>query len=469
VFPRARTSRVRLSLAASAAALLLGASPAAASPVRAADGLRTVRPAASAAAPVTASAARLGTPTSAVPAAGAASAGDPRSRDQWAIQGDTPMGISSAWRQTTGAEVTVAIVDSGSDLRHPDLLPNLWTNTGETPGNGIDDDGNGYVDDVHGYDVIARDGDPQDENGHGTHVAGIVAARGGNGLGVAGVAWRARVMTVRVLDGQARGTTSTVAAGIRYAVDNGARVVNLSLAGPNPTPDLEAAVEHARSRGVLIVVAAGNMGADLAAAPAYPASYLQDNVLGVAATDAGGGLAAISDYGSGADIAAPGQDILSTALGGGYEWRTGTSMAAPQVTGALVLLAAARPSLDGAGLRDALLRGLRRTGLPVGAGALDVGAALRRVIPPGAWRDEAGAVAAAPVAASDRARSAPGLRPAARRSAKPKTTAKAKATAKTTAKATAKATAKSRRTRVARSARAPRAATAARRGATVGH
>ncbi|HET6510455.1 MAG TPA: S8 family peptidase [Baekduia sp.] len=320
-----------------------------------------------------------------------APATDPRFAEQWPLNGDGPMGIASAWRQTTGGPVTVAIVDSGADLGHPDLAPNLWTNPGEIPGNGIDDDGNGYVDDVHGYDFVDGDGTPQDANGHGTHVAGIVGARGGNGIGVAGVAWNVRLMIVRVLDGAARGTTTDVARGIRYAVDNGARIVNLSLAGPSSTPDLEDAVRYAQAHGVLIVSAAGNDGADLASAPTYPAAYGEDNVIGVAATRRDGGLSSVSDYGPGADLAAPGEAILSTALGGGYEWRTGTSMAAPEVTGALVLLAAARPDLGAAGLAGALLGSTRKTGLPVATGALDVGAALRQVIPAGAWVEGASA------------------------------------------------------------------------------
>jgi subtilisin family serine protease len=319
-------------------------------------------------------------------------ASDPRAAEQWPLDGDGPMGVASAWRQTKGAGLTVAIVDSGADLGHPDLAPNLWTNPGEVPGNGVDDDNNGYVDDVHGYDFVEGDGTPQDGNGHGTHVAGIVGARGGNGIGGAGVAWNVRLMIVRVLDAAAQGTTTDVARGIRYAVDNGARIVNLSLAGPSSTPDLADAVQYAQARGVLIVVAAGNNGADLAGAPTYPAAYGEDDVLGVAATRRDGGLSGVSDYGPGADLAAPGEEVLSTALGGGYEWRTGTSMAAPEVTGALVLLAAARPDLDAAGLRSTLLGGTRQGGgLPVETGALDVGASLRIVIPAGAWVDDAAA------------------------------------------------------------------------------
>ena len=380
------TPRVRSAMAAACAAVLylgLSTTAAPAATLNAADGLSSHRPTVSA--PARASVARRRTQAATEPATSAAPA-DPRSGEQWALQGDAPMGLSSAWRQTTGGDVTVAVIDSGADLTHPDLAPNLWVNASEIPGNGIDDDANGYVDDVHGYDFVGADGDPQDENGHGTHVAGIIGARGGNGIGVAGVAWQVRLMILRALDAQAHGTTDAVAKAIHYAVDNGARVVNMSLAGPDSTPSLEAAVQYARAHGVLIVAAAGNDGRDLASAPTYPATYSEDNVLGVAATGEDGRLSVVSDYGPGAEIAAPGERILSTALGGGYEWRTGTSMAAPQVTGALALLASARPDLDGAGLRTALLGGARHDGLPADAGALDVGAALHGVLPASAWK-----------------------------------------------------------------------------------
>ncbi|HWH96669.1 MAG TPA: S8 family peptidase [Baekduia sp.] len=422
-------------------------SGASAAGVEAPDGLRRTPDRAA----TTSTIRRVGHPATARAAQSAAS--DPRAGDQWALQGDAPMGIDSAWRQTTGADVTVAIIDSGIDLGHPDLVPNLWSNPGEVPGNGVDDDGNGYVDDVHGYDFVDRDGTPQDANGHGTHVAGIAAARGGNGIGVAGVAWRARLMAVRVLDADARGTTTAVAEGIRYAVDNGARIINLSLAGPSSTPDLQDAVRDAQTRGVLIVVAVGNEGADLAAAPTFPAGYAEDNVLGVAATRRDGVLSSVSDYGPGADLAAPGEEILSTALGGGYEWRTGTSMAAPQVAGALVLLAAARPDLDAAGLRAALLSGVRRTGLPVEDGALDAGAALRRVIDPSAWKS-------APAAALSSYAAATGPKPAKAPEAKRKAKARKLAAAARRKRAAATQAAKARAHAKARKAAARRRAAA---------
>jgi subtilisin family serine protease len=453
---RALTPVIATTLAALALAPVAGAAG-----VRAPDGLAG-RPDRGAAAPR-----RAALPTHGVKARAAqAAAADPRTGEQWPLQGDAPMGIAAAWRQTTGADVTVAIVDSGVDLGHPDLAPNLWANPGEVAGNGVDDDGNGYVDDVHGFDFVEGDGTPQDANGHGTHVAGIVGARGGNGVGVAGVAWHARLMAVRVLDGDARGTTTDVARGIRYAVDNGARVVNLSLAGPSSTPDLQDAVGYAQAHGVLVVVAAGNEGADLASSPTFPAAYAEPNVLGVAATTRAGGLSGVSDYGPGADVAAPGEEILSTALGGGYEWRTGTSMAAPEVSGALVLLAAARPDLSGDGLRDALLRGVRATGLPFAAGALDVGAALHGVIAPSAWKDapaEALSSYAAAPAPKKTTKKAP-KKVAVKGKAKGKTTSAATRKAKALARKKARARAKARKAR-ARKAAARRRAASARRAA----
>src|SRR5512133_3259014 len=265
-------------------------------------------------------------------AAPAAARPDPQLANQWALQGDGPMGAASAWTQITGGDVTVAVVDTGVDLTHRDLAPNLWTNPGEVPGNGIDDDGDGIVDDVHGADFVNGDGDPSDDNGHGTHVAGIVAARGNNGVGVAGLAWRARIMAVKVLGADASGDMATVAAGVRYAVAHGAGVINLSLTGPSPGPDLAAAVD----------AAAGNAHADDDVVASYPADLDAANLVAVTSADQRGALARSASFGrSTVDLAAPGEEILSTARGGGYELRSGSSMAAAQVSGAAVLLASA--------------------------------------------------------------------------------------------------------------------------------
>jgi subtilisin family serine protease len=311
------------------------------------------------------------------PAALAEGAVDPFLDQAWQLDGDGPMGIASAWQRTTGGDVVVAVLDSGADLEHPDLAPNLWTNTGEIPGNGIDDDHDGVVDDVHGADLVNRDGDPSDDNGHGTHVAGIIGARGGNEVGSAGIAWQVRLMPVKVLDDQATGTAETVAKGMQYAVSHGARIINVSLAGPRPSSALRDAIDAARRAGVLVVAAAGNTGRDLATVPSYPASLRAANVLGVAATTRDGSLLGVSGWGTGVQLAAPGEDILSTALGGGYELRSGTSEAAPMAAGAAALIASVDPAIDFRGLEAALLGGARPTSLPGAERQLDVGGALQ--------------------------------------------------------------------------------------------
>jgi subtilisin family serine protease len=300
---------------------------------------------------------------------------------QWQLTTDAAMGARSAWNVATAGNVVVAVIDTGAQLDHPDLAANLWTNASEIAGNGIDDDANGFVDDVHGWDFAGKDADPADDNGHGTNVAGIIGARGNNGTGVTGVAWRARLMIVKVLGANGSGTVYDVARGIRYAVANGATIVNLSMAGPDGDPALAAAIAEARAAGVLIVAAAGNAGADLDAKAAYPASSPSDNVIAVASTDEAGRLAPGSSYGANTvDIAAPGENIDSTELHGGYGVRSGTSQAAAHVSGTLALMAAARPAATADQLRAQLLASTRSTGLPVAAGALDAGAALRGLL-----------------------------------------------------------------------------------------
>ncbi|UTI64189.1 S8 family serine peptidase [Paraconexibacter antarcticus] len=376
----------------------------------------------------------------------AVSGPDPRDGEAWHLAGDGPMGVRTAWDHTTGGDVTVAIIDTGIDQTHPDLAPNLWTNPGEIPGNGIDDDHDGYVDDVHGVDLVNHDGNPQDDNGHGTHVAGIIGAAGGNGIGAAGIAWHVKLMAVKALDANAAGNTGTVADGIEYAIHHGARIINLSLAGAGRSAGLEAAIVDAQQAGVLVVVAAGNDHQDLGLTPSYPASYPEPNVLGVAATREDSLLSSISDFGAGVDIAAPGEDIFSTALGGGYEYRTGTSMAAPMVAGSAALLLAANPQADANALAGTLLANTRRTGLPVATGALDIGAAL-----------------GGPVAASGSPAAVPAPAPVARPAA-----AKAKKKTKASAKARSRRTARSASSRARqRRAAATRAKAARARAARV--
>jgi subtilisin family serine protease len=306
--------------------------------------------------------------------------------EQWSLADDRLLGVQSAWDVTTGGGPVVAVIDTGADLTHPDLRDNLWRNPREVPGNGIDDDANGFVDDVNGVDLVNRDGDPTDDNGHGTHVAGILAARGANRVGVTGVAQKAKIMVIKALAADSIGSALTMAEGVRYAVANGARIINMSVSGPGRSQAFEEAAQAASDAGVLMTVAAGNSGHDLDAAPEYPAGFTAAHVIAVAATSRTGKIVSISNRGSGTvDIAAPGQSIVSTAMGGDYEIRSGTSMAAPHVAGAFVLLAAARPDL-GADALQAAVEGSARRGVAVASGSLDIAAAMRRVVSATRWR-----------------------------------------------------------------------------------
>jgi subtilisin family serine protease len=305
---------------------------------------------------------------------------------QWSLADDRVLDVQSAWDVTTGGGPVVAVIDTGADLTHPDLRDNLWRNPREVPGNGVDDDGNGFVDDVHGVDLVNRDGDPTDDNGHGTHVAGIIAARGGNRIGVTGVAQRAKVMVIKALAADSVGSALTMAEGVRYAVANGAKIINMSVSGPGRSQAFEEAVQAASDAGVLMTVAAGNSGHDLDVAPEYPAGFTSSHLIAVAATGRTGKIIGISNRGAGTvDMAAPGQAIVSTAMGGDYEIRSGTSMAAPHVAGALVLLAAARPDLAPDALQAALETSARR-GVAVASGSLDIAAAMRKVVSAARWR-----------------------------------------------------------------------------------
>jgi subtilisin family serine protease len=311
----------------------------------------------------------------------ARAAADERQGEQWAVAPGSLLNLPGAWQLATGAGVTVAVVDSGTRLDHPDLAPNIWTNFGEVPGNGVDDDHNGLVDDVHGADLTttAAQQDLSDANGHGTHVAGIIAAAA-DGRGVVGVAPKAKIMTVRVLNAQGAGTTGGLADGIRYAAANGARIVNLSLESDAPDPRVDEAIAAAAAANVLVVAAAGNDGRDLDSQPADPAAIPAPNLVGVAATtpEDGRGIASFSNYGQlTVPLAAPGEAILSTSNTGGYVDESGTSMAAPMVSGVAALMASANPRLTAADLRALLLQNAIRSPLRVSAGYVD---ALRAVL-----------------------------------------------------------------------------------------
>ncbi len=300
-----------------------------------------------------------------------------------------------AWNISTGSEgVIVAIVDTGIDTTHQDLQGNLWTNTREIPGNGIDDDGNGYVDDVHGYNFWDDDADVTDQNNHGSHLAGIIGAVGDNGVGISGVSWHVSLMPIRFTDANGNGTSERAIEAIDYAMQNGAKIINaswtlkLDSSSDSATKGslLREAIKKAGEAGILFVTAAGNqletdVGLNIDSSPVYPAAFDLDNILSVAALGAKGGLAAYSNYGpTSVDLAAPGTNIYSTLADGRYGMMSGTSIATAVVTGSAALTLSINPHLtpdqlksvlEGSAIADDSLSGLVATG-----GRLDVYGAL---------------------------------------------------------------------------------------------
>lgn len=231
---------------------------------------------------------------------------------------DADIDAPEAWELTVGSEdVIVAVVDTGVVYTHPDLSANIWTNSGETSCvDGIDNDGNGYIDDCNGWDFVGSDNDPTDYNGHGTHVAGTIAAVGNNADGVSGVMWRAKIMPLRFLGVNGTGTTADAVSAILYASANGAHVINNSWGGGGYSQALKDAID---ASDTVVVCAAGNSGSNVESTPFYPASYTSSNIISVAATDHNDQLAAFSNYGiTSVDIAAPGAGIYSTVPVIGY-------------------------------------------------------------------------------------------------------------------------------------------------------
>ena len=233
---------------------------------------------------------------------------------------DADIDAPEAWDVTTGSSaVVVAVVDSGVDVNHPDLQSNIWTNTAETPNNGIDDDHNGYIDDVNGWDFYLNDNDPRDAHGHGTHVAGTIAAVGNNGIGIAGVSWSAKIMPLRFLDAWGSGTTANAIAAIEYANDMGADIINNSWGGG---PYVQALKDAIDASDALIVCAAGNSGRNNDGIPHYPSNYTSSNIIAVAASNQDDQLAWFSNHGAvSVDVAAPGTNIYSAAPGRKTVWQ----------------------------------------------------------------------------------------------------------------------------------------------------
>lgn len=266
--------------------------------------------------------------------------------------------VVDAWKVTVGDNSAngplIAIIDSGADLNHPDLVGNLWTNQGEIAGNGIDDDGNGVVDDIHGYDGGDDDGSPDDGVGHGTHVAGTIGAVGNNGIGVTGVNQKARLMPIKI-DSSGRITTDGAIRGVLYASKMGADITNNSWGGSR----LNKATEDAyRASPALHIAAAGNNGSDTDRSPFYPMGFDIPNMVAVGATDHNDLKASFSNYGkTSVDVTAPGKDILSTKNGGGYHILSGTSMASPFVTGVAGLIVSAYPEVTHEEIKSRLIEG----------------------------------------------------------------------------------------------------------------
>ena len=301
---------------------------------------------------------------------------------------DADIDAPEAWDTYTGDHnVIVGVIDTGIDYLHPDLAENIWTNPGEIPGNGIDDDANGYIDDIHGWDFVNNDADPMDDHYHGTHCAGTIAGSGNNGVGVTGVAWKAKLAALKFLDAGGSGSTEAAIEAIAYANAMDIPITSNSWGGGGFSQALKDVIDAGGERGFLFVAAAGNNASDNDQFASYPASYESGNIVSVAATDSRDEMAYFSNYGAASvDLGAPGVDTYSCAPGNGYQYLSGTSMATPHVAGAAALIKSYNTQLGQAELKAALLAGVdpipAMNGRTVSNGRLNVDKALRGVSPP---------------------------------------------------------------------------------------
>lgn len=294
---------------------------------------------------------------------------DPMFSEQWSLDNHGQNGghaladISAvrAWAKTTGSsKVVVAVIDSGVDYTHQDLINNIWVRPPDM--DEYTDDELGTIDDTYGFNAVNDNGDPMDQNGHGTHCAGIIGAEGGNGLGIAGVNWKVDIMPLRFIDANGSGTTKDAIKAINYVINRkragvNVRIISASWGSTMYSKALEDAIREAGEEGILFIAASGNASADADKSPHYPASYDLPNVISVAALTRNDQLASFSNYGAKrVHIAAPGAEILSTWLNGDFREASGTSMATPEVAGVAALVLASDPDLSMKELRERLLK-----------------------------------------------------------------------------------------------------------------
>lgn len=293
---------------------------------------------------------------------------DPMFGEQWSLENTgqregksgADIHAAKAWAKTHGSrDVVIAVLDSGVDYTHSDLIHNMWTRPANI--SAYTDDQLGLVDDVHGYNAVNNSGDPMDDNGHGTHCAGIIGAEADNQEGIAGVNWQVEIMPLKFMSAGGFGTTKDAIECINYVINRkhagvNVRVISASWGSTAKSKALEDAIRKASEEGILFVAASGNAGQNGDKSPHYPAGYDLPNMLSIAALDRNDELASFSNYGAkSVHLAAPGVDILSTWLNNSFEEHSGTSMATPEVAGVAGLVLANEPNISMKDLRERLL------------------------------------------------------------------------------------------------------------------
>lgn len=312
---------------------------------------------------------------------------------------DADIDAAAAWDVTTGdSSVIVAVLDTGVDIDHPDLVDNIWVNPGEIADNKIDDDANGYIDDVSGWDFIDNDNDVSpipnsasfDETVvlHGTHVAGTIGATGNNTAGVTGVNWEVTILPIKIFDDDGNSSISVIVEAMEYAMDMGAAVLNMSFGGYSSSVTEKDAIAETIAAGGLVVAAAGNDSLNIDDIPSYPVCY--DDVLGVSAVDGADAMAWFTNYGAGCvDVAAPGQSILSTyytddpahGFTSAYGYLSGTSMATPIVSGVAALMLAVESDLTNSDLAELIIQSTDPIDLPeLGSGRVNLAKAIDEAV-----------------------------------------------------------------------------------------